>query len=186
VKRRLVALVVTGFALFGGVAAGAGGPAGIATGVGASADPNKLLKQGVRQALAGDYDSARVSFRRLLAIQPANKYAWFNLGYLAQLRNQSAEATSDYDKSLATDPTYTPAMYNKAIVLEKSNVDAAIVLYRKILTLDSKASATHVRLGLLLDRSGDTAGARREFDAGLAIDPTLRDAVPSGYRSPGS
>ncbi|MEU1608063.1 hypothetical protein [Micromonospora matsumotoense] len=77
-----------------------------------------LLKLGVEQGQAGDYDAAKSSFEKVLAAEADNKFAWFNLGFIAQSRNQADEAVSNYDKALAADGEYKPALYNKAIVLE--------------------------------------------------------------------
>jgi tetratricopeptide (TPR) repeat protein len=182
-KRRILATAATGLALLLTAAACTGD-----AGTGAAANPSasgqaSLLNEGVNEGLAGKYDAANAIFQQLVAADPNNKLAWFDLGYISQVRNDPATAIADYDHALAADPTYTPAMYNKAILLESSNVDSAIDLYRKILSVDNKASTTHVRLGVLLDRKGDRAGARTEFNAAVAIDASLTGAVPLAYRS---
>jgi tetratricopeptide (TPR) repeat protein len=184
--RRILTVTMVGFAMVGTVG-GCTGPSGSSSGqpkpsATASSAPADLLHQGLTQAMAGKYDDAKATFERLVAADSANKFGWFNLGYIAQLKNDPNTAIVDYDKAIAADPNYTPAMYNKAILLEKSNVDGAIELYRQILTIDSKASTTHIRLGVLLDQRGDKAGARAEFNAAVAIDPNLRSAVPPAYR----
>jgi Flp pilus assembly protein TadD len=161
---------------------GGGAGTGPTPAVSSSADVKTLLNLGIQQAGAGQNDTARATFQQVLALDPQNKYAWFNLGYLAQQANAPTEAVTDYDKALATDPNYTPAMYNKAIVLEATDVPGAIALYRKILTINPKASTTHVRLGILLDRTGDKSGAQAEFSSAVALDPQLLSAVPAAYR----
>jgi tetratricopeptide (TPR) repeat protein len=182
-KRRILATTAAGLALLGAAAAcTAQGTAGAGANPTAS-NQVSLLDQGVNQGLAGRYDEANAIFQQIVAADPNNKLAWYDLGYISQVRNDPTTAIADYDRALAADPNYTPAMYNKAILLESSNVDGAIDLYRKILTIDSKASTTHMRLGLLLDRKGDKADARNEFTAAVSIDAGLRSAVPQPYRS---
>ncbi len=182
-KRRILAMVTTGLALLGASAGCTHGSDSGASHPSSSASEATLLNQGVSQGLAGKYDAASAIFQQIVSADPDNKLAWFDLGYLCQVRGDRGTATTDYDRALAIDPNYTPAMYNKAILLESSNVDDAIDLYRKILTIDSKASTTHIRLGMLLDQKGDTADARDQFNQAVAIDANLSSAVPQAYRS---
>jgi tetratricopeptide (TPR) repeat protein len=182
-KRRILATAAAGIALLGGAAACTGTPGNGATS-GSAAQPNEvnLVNQGVSLGMAGRYDAAKAIFEQVLASNPNNKWAWFNLGYIAQLQNDPSTAATDYDKSLAADQNYTPALWNKAILLEKSNVDAAMTLYRRILVIYPNAATTHLRLGLLLDRKGNRTDARAEFDAAVAADAKLRNSVPVSYR----
>ncbi len=182
-RKRLGTALVTAVVLGVLSACTGGGGGGATPAVSASNNGDALLSLGIQQATAGQAAAARATFQQLLALDPQNKYAWFNLGYLAQQANTPTEAVTDYDKALATDPNYTPAMYNKAIVLESSDVAGAIALYRKILVINPKASTTHVRLGLLLDKTGDKTGAQTEFTAAVALDSKLLSSVPAAYRS---
>ena len=59
-----------------------------------------------------------------------------------------------YDKALASDPEYTPALYNKAILLEPDDLEAAVAIYEQILTIDPKASTTYLRLSFAYDTLG--------------------------------
>lgn len=146
-------------------------------------DPVALLKQGIEQGQAGKSDEAKTTFEKVLALQGDNKFAWFNLGYLAQSRSATAEAMASYDMALQIDGSYWPAMYNKAILLEESRPNEAITLYRKIVAADKNASTAYLRLGLLLDKQKDREGARVAFASAVAADASLASAVPAGYRS---
>jgi tetratricopeptide (TPR) repeat protein len=145
-------------------------------------DPDALLSEGIRQGDAGDFDTANSNFRRVLTLDKNNKFAWYNLGVIAGMEDNSAEAIRDYDSALALDPTFTPAMYNKAILIEGSNPDTAIDLYQKIITINTSASTTYLRLGLLLAKKGDHAGALDNLRSAIAIDPTLINSIPSGLQ----
>ncbi|WP_432900955.1 tetratricopeptide repeat protein [Micromonospora matsumotoense] len=144
--------------------------------------PADLLKLGVEQGQAGDYDTAKASFEKVLADEADNKFAWFNLGFIAQSRNQADEAISNYDKALAADGDYKPALYNKAIVLEGKAPTTSMEIYRKVVSIDDKASTAYLRLGLLLSKSGDEAAARDAFKAAIRLDKGLTSAVPAKYR----
>ncbi|GAB3962938.1 tetratricopeptide repeat protein [Plantactinospora veratri] len=145
--------------------------------------PADLLKLGVEQGQAGNLDAAKATFEKVLAGEANNKFAWFNLGYIAQSRNQADEAISNYDKALEADANYKPALYNKAIALESKAPTTSMDIYRKIVSIDSKASTAYLRLGLLLSQSGDDAEARAAFKVAIRLDKGLAPAVPTEYRA---
>ncbi|MGC4757030.1 tetratricopeptide repeat protein [Micromonospora trifolii] len=150
---------------------------------GTETTPEDLLKLGVEQGQAGNFDAAKVTFEKLVDAEADNKFAWFNLGYIAQSRNQADEAISNYDKALAADANYKPALYNKAIVLEGKAPTAAIDIYRKVVSIDDKSSTAYLRLGMLLSQSGEDAAARDAFKAAIRLDKGLTSAVPAKYRT---
>ena len=84
-----------------------------------------LLQLGIASAQAGDIEQAVATFETVLAVEPGNAFANYNLGVLAQQAGDTAAAIAYYDAAIATDPNFTSAMYNKAILLEESDPDAA-------------------------------------------------------------
>ncbi|MEH1167887.1 tetratricopeptide repeat protein [Micromonospora sp. CPCC 205539] len=148
-----------------------------------AAAPADLLKLGVEQGQAGNFDEAKATFDKVVAAESNNKFAWFNLGFIAQSRNQADEAISNYDKALAADATYKPALYNKAIVLESKEPTTSMDIYRKVVSIDNKSSTAYLRLGLLLSQSGDDAAARDAFKAAIRLDKKLTSSVPAKYRA---
>ncbi|MGC4894992.1 tetratricopeptide repeat protein [Micromonospora sp. DT31] len=144
--------------------------------------PAELLQQGVQQGQAGQADEAKKTFEKVLSLQADNKFAWFNLGYLAQSRGLGSEAVTNYDKALEIDGSYRPAMFNKALLLEAEKPDEALALYRKIVDADKAASTAYLRLGVMLDRREDQKGARAAFTSAVAADGSLASAVPAKYR----
>ncbi len=150
---------------------------------GGTETPADLLKLGLEQGQAGNFDAAKATFEKLLDAEADNKFAWFNLGYIAQSRNQADEAISNYDKALEADANYKPALYNKAIALESKAPTTSMDIYRKVVSIDNKSSTAYLRLGILLSKSGDDAEARDAFDAAIRLDKELASAVPAEYRA---
>ncbi|MEU7800121.1 tetratricopeptide repeat protein [Micromonospora arborensis] len=144
--------------------------------------PAELLKLGVEQGQAGNLDAAKATFEKVVAAEANNKFAWFNLGYIAQSRNQADEAIGNYDKALAADANYRPALYNKAIALESKAPTTSMEIYRKVVSIDDKSSTAYLRLGMLLSQSGDDAAARDAFKTAIRLDKELTSAVPAKYR----
>ncbi|MCG5472968.1 tetratricopeptide repeat protein [Micromonospora sp. LAH09] len=145
--------------------------------------PADLLKLGVEQGQAGNIDAAKATFEKVVAAEAGNKFAWFNLGFIAQSRNQPDEAIGNYDKALAADANYKPALYNKAIVLESKAPTTSVDIYRKLVSIDDKSSTAYLRLGMLLSQSGDEGAARDAFKAAMRLDKGLTSAVPAKYRA---
>ncbi len=147
-----------------------------------SNDPDALLEAGVEHGQAGRIDEARSAFERVIELQDDNKFAWFNLGYIAQTRDDVDAAIENYDKALDVDAAYRPALYNKALLLEASASDDAVALYEKIVAADESASTAYLRLGLLRVRGGDEDQARQAFKAAIALDSRLVSEVPEKFR----
>ena len=141
----------------------------------------KLIDAGVLAAQQGKSDEAKGDFEQAVKADPHSKVAWFNLGFLAHSHGQLADALKNYDKALECDPSYTPAMSIKAILLEVGKPDEAIALYQRILAINDKASTTLIRLGFLLDKKGDPNAARTAFAGAMNLDPALATAVPAAY-----
>lgn len=151
-------------------------------GTAASAGPgavNTLLKQGIAQAEANQLSQAATTFEDVLVISPENKYALFNLGLIAQERHDPAGAVARYDQALNADTTYTPAMYNKALILETSDPNAALALYRRIVELNPKASTAYLHMAIVYARQRKLSQAKQARAKAIALDPSL-----ASYRMP--
>jgi Flp pilus assembly protein TadD len=161
----------------------AGGAAPTATPIAISTSLAKsivsLLKTGIAQGEAGNTAGASATFGNVLLLDPGNQYAYFDLGVIAQSAHDNVAALSDYNKALKTNPVFTSALYNKAIILESSDPTQSVALYRQIVALNPKAATAYMRLSSLLDKQGDTAGAKSALASALKLDPTLSVPAPT-------
>jgi tetratricopeptide (TPR) repeat protein len=132
-----------------------------------------LLQSGIQQAQQRHWSTATTTFLSVLPIDPRNVYALYDLGVIAQTKKDAALALSYYDKALASDGTYTPAMYNKAIVLENSKPRQAIALYNQIIAIDPRASTAYLRMAFAEAELGDMSRARVADARAVAIEPSL-------------
>ena len=149
---------------------GKGAPASLTNGNG---QVTSLLQTGLAQADKKNWSAATTTFQKVLAINPTNVYADYDLGWIAQSRGNSNEAISYYTKCLAANAAYTPAMYNEAILLESPHPQQAIAMYQKIVSVDPKASSAYLRLALVQAELGDTAAAKANDAKAVSIDPAL-------------
>ena len=140
-----------------------------------------LLRTGLEQLNAGDSQAAEVTFRNVLTVDPANLYAHYNLGLIAQNRNDTQQAIESYDAALAIDDTYAPALYNRAILTEPTDLDAAVALYRKAVAADPAFAAAFMRLGFALVHLGKADEGSTYLGKGIALDPTMVDVEAPSY-----
>jgi tetratricopeptide (TPR) repeat protein len=138
-----------------------------------SAAVSTLLKQGLSQAQAKQLGQAGTTFKNVLLLDPKNVYALYNLGVIDQTQNNTAGAIAYYNKALSSDGTYTPAMYNKAIILEATSLDAALALYKQIVVINPKASTAYLRMAFVYAKQGQDAKADQARAKAIALDASL-------------
>ena len=113
------------------------------------------------------------TFKNVLLLDPKNVYALYNLGVIDQTNNDAAGALTYYNEALGADSTYTPAMYNKAIILEASNLDAALALYKQIVAINPSASTAYLRMAFVYAKQGQDAKADQARAKAIALDASL-------------
>ena len=144
-----------------------------------------LLKEGIAEAQAKMYDQAVTTFKNVLLLSPKSVYALYNLGVIDQTQDDTAGALSYYDEALSADSTYTPAMYNKAIILEATNLDAALALYKQIVALNPRASTAYLRMAFVYAKQGQEIKANQARAKAVALDASLsRYTLPAKCSQP--
>jgi len=170
VKGFLVA--VLGLSLFVTACGGAAAP---------TADPAAdALNRALAAHAAGKLDEAVTDYYQTLEKDPKNKFAFYNLGEIAQRQNRMAAAESFYRLALEQDSKMTSALFNLAIVRTNLGATAdAVSLYRQVIAVDPNYAAAHFNLGLLLRQLGQTADAQTELATAQRLDAKLVAPSPS-------
>lgn len=145
---------------------------------GKPADANTLLQAGIKEQQKGDSNAARQLFEQVLAKQPNNFYAHYNLGVLDQQAKDNASALREYGTALTINPSYVPAMFNEATIFASTDPALAIATYRRVVALQPKAPTAYLNLGLLEAAHGELAQGIRDLNTALHQDPTLGPQVP--------
>lgn len=99
---------------------------------------------GVAQLLLGEYDAAVTTLETAVTESPDSAAALSDLAAALLARGETLERASDYpraldaaERALRIDRTHAPAAFNKALALEKLNVqDSALAAWRDYLQLD--------------------------------------------------
>ncbi len=132
------------------------------------------------------------SFNDVLEKEPRNKYAFYNLGLIAQVSGDKPVAETNYRQAVSIDPKFTSALYNLAIVRKAvGDTTSAITFYRQAIAADPNNPAPHFNLGILLRATGDKALGDAEIAKAVELNPALASRVPveapggSGGSGPG-
>lgn len=141
----------------------------------------KLIDQGLSQLTRHDTAAATTTFANVLGLDPKNAVAHYNLGYIAQQAGHDDQAVKEYDAALAASPDFAFALYNKAILLEGSDLEMSVKLYRKAIAAEPKNAAAHMRLGFALVHLGKQSEGGDELARGIQLDPAMKSVPAPTY-----
>lgn len=132
------------------------------------------LTAGIAAQNAGNYASATQYYNKVLASDPKNATALYDLGDVDQLQNLLVAAKAEYLAALAIDPNFISAMYNLATLEASTSPNEARVLYEQIIKLSPKYADAHFNLGYVLISLGQKSAGLAQINEGVRLDPTLR------------
>jgi tetratricopeptide (TPR) repeat protein len=149
----------------------------------ASSSVDDALSKALQAHTAGKLDEATTAYFETLAKDPKNKFAFYNLGVIAQGQSRAAAAESFYRLAIDQDARMGSALFNLAILraLAGANQEAA-ELYRRVIAIDPNYAAAHFNLGLVLRLLGQNAEAESELAKARQLDAKL--VAPSPSASP--
>jgi tetratricopeptide (TPR) repeat protein len=139
-------------------------------------DPEALVKQGRTLMTAGKHDQAERLYRQAIAINPRSFEAALALGMLLDLKGQTPEARTHFQRALSVAPT--PAVKHQtmaALALShafEGQLDDVSRQYQELRRQQqadgdaSGAAASARSLGRILLEAGDLAGGRKWYELG--------------------
>ena len=148
------------------------------------------LNRGLKADNAGNVDEATQAYFEALSHDPKNKFAFYNLGHLAQTQKKLAVAEGYYRSALEIDARFGAALFNLAIIRNDFGFkQEAIDLYRRDIQADPNNAAAYFNLGIILRDTGNTAEANQMFQKAQQLDSKFvpppspaRTASPSPTR----
>jgi len=138
------------------------------------------LNAGLRAQAQGRNAEAATDYKNVLAHDPRNKFAYYDLGVIQQTSGDNASAEVNYRACLQIDPNFGPALYNLAIIRTGPSPQEAEELYRHAISLAPNSAAAHLNLGFLLRSLGRTDEGNAELRKAVALDPSTAQRIPAG------
>ena len=135
------------------------------------------LTAGIAAQNAGNYASATQYYEKVLASDPKNATALYDLGDVDQLQNLDQDAKVRYLAALAVDPNFISALYNLATLEASATPNSARALYEKIIKLEPKYADAHFNLGYVLISLGQQSAGLAQINEGIKLDPSLKSRV---------
>ena len=131
---------------------------------------------GVTFAALGRASEAEQQFRTATALSPLSVNAHNTYGKFLLLQNRSEDARAEFETSVDADPNPEAYELLGEIYLTWQDLPRAERNFRGAISRDPSGSRAHVGLGRVLEFTGRTAEAMREYEVALAIDPSDAEA----------
>lgn len=122
------------------------------------------------------YSKAIAEYRKSIALDPDNFSAHYNLGLAYDDAGGIDGAIREYREATRIDPNQPESRQNLAVALMKRNPREAISVLHELESKFPDFQLCHDCLGSALHSTGDSAGARKEFEQAIQLDPS--DALP--------
>ena len=137
-----------------------------------------LTLQGACHASLSEFDLAINSFQRVLAIDPSDPNAQYNLATVYRNRGDLNLALEGYERTLQFDQNHVDALNDMGVVLNDcGRPESAATYLREALSLDPDFFPAYNNLALSQTAMGNTAEARDSWARALAINPDFVDAL---------
>ena len=136
--------------------------------------------------MGGGVDKAYAQAAEIKKLDPARGRLAYASVYTADKKYD--QALAEFDEVLKTSPDDYAALYQvgKLAVLSGQYLDRGLTSLRRCLELTPPAApntpshaAAHWRIGNILEKKGDPAGARAAYEASLKLDPKFTSAADS-------
>ncbi|HXV61234.1 MAG TPA: tetratricopeptide repeat protein, partial [Vicinamibacteria bacterium] len=141
------------------------------------------LAHGRARARDGDFAAAEAAFRSGVELGAGEPSAWNLLGLVTEQQGRVTEAREAYERALASDSDYVPALLNLASIRSNSGeLEAAEETFRRAIGLAPDSYEAYNGLGIVLARQGRRLEAVEAFERAIAIEPEL-DAARENLRT---
>jgi tetratricopeptide (TPR) repeat protein len=139
-----------------------------------------LIGAGIHLLHQGNTSAATQLFTRAVARKPGNPVGYYDLGVALQRAGNVQAALREYRLAVVHDPSYTPALFNEAVLVTPRDPALAIFYYRRILAVRPKSPT--VMLNLALAERADHWPRRyvlKTLQLAVKLDPSLVAHVPA-------
>jgi Flp pilus assembly protein TadD/peroxiredoxin len=127
---------------------------------------------GIAMFRHGYFEQAADSFQQVVAAQPTNPEAFYNLGTLDLRRNNLAQARQHLERALQLRPNYPEALNNLGMIAaQQGNTAAAVDYFQQSIQQSPSYEIALLNLGNIYRRQGDYARALDTLTHALTLQP---------------
>jgi type IV pilus biogenesis/stability protein PilW len=137
-------------------------------------------KLGISYLSNGHLNEAYVEFQKAIKLDPDNKEALKELGYISTRFAKYDEAISYYTQAISVDPYYSEALNNLGVVyIEMENWDEAIRNFKSALgnPIYSTPEKAYSSMGYAYYKKGDYIEAKKALEEALIRNPIFSPAL---------
>ncbi len=142
----------------------------------------ELLEQAEAEIGGNNYAKAEALLQQALALDAKDFQAWYDLGFVQNALGKTAEAISDYEKSVELNPKVFESNLNLGVLLAKAGQNAQALRYLRAATQlrpstqpEAGVARAWLALGNTLQKD-DSAGALEAYHHAAQLQP--RDPSP--------
>ena len=136
-------------------------------------DPDGYYQRGICRIHRGDWDDAIADFIEAKSLNrdlSVNCYSW--IGLAKGKKKDYHGALEAYDCSLALNPDFVPAHYNRGVThADQGNHDSAISDFNRVIELDPEHAGSYLQRGYVKAIQGDHDGAIADYNQVMALNP---------------
>jgi len=131
-----------------------------------------MFDEAVARHTAGDLAPAEALYRAVLALQPAQAQAAYNLGVLLHTLRRHADAVAAYRHATVARPDYAEAWCNLGVALQDERAFAeAVAAYHRAIELRPDFAMAHCNLGVALKETGRLEESVACYHRAIALQP---------------
>jgi Flp pilus assembly protein TadD len=140
---------------------------------------NNLLAQAQAAMERKDYEAAVQAYQEYLAKKPDDATVHYDLGYAYTAMQKFADARSEYEKAISSDPKMGAAYQNLGLTLLTTEPSAAVAPLQKAAELMPEDARTKWLLGTALEMNGKLDLAIEQYEAAKKLDSKNPDFAAS-------
>jgi tetratricopeptide (TPR) repeat protein len=133
---------------------------------------SQMFDEAVARHRAGEAAAAEALYRAVLALQPGQAQAAYNLGILLHAQRRFAESIAAYRHATTAIPGYAEAFCNLGVVLQDDGKLAdALAAYEQAIALRPDFAMAHCNLGVALKAAGRLDEAVAALHRAIVLQP---------------